>query len=402
MNVAFFIHTMGRGGAEMALVNLANSLSEQGQKVTLYPILNTGDLSKKLSNDVDFKPIFNLPNFIKKRNVNKTGTLIKGNDGLSLTSKLYAVLWRIFHKQISLVGSRKVGRHDVYISYLEGPTCKFVADLRTNERKIAWVHVDLSREKKSEIFFKNIEENRKNFDCFDDVVAVSTDVKRSLQEYLKINNDIHVIYNIYNVSEIISKSRLPLSDRKRDKLYDDKINIISVGRLTPQKGYDRLVSAISQIKKSNVDLYSKLNIIIVGDGEQEDSLLDLMNDYDVTDAIHLFGFTSNPYNFIAQSDVFISSSRTEGFSTVAVEATILGKYIVTTDCSGMKEILISKTQGCIFENSTQGIVESLEHIGQNIESIKSSSVDNNIEAYMNSLDDHLQLLLSHKESIKPQ
>lgn len=44
MNVAFFIHTMGRGGAEMALVNLANSLSEQGQKVTLYPILNTGDL----------------------------------------------------------------------------------------------------------------------------------------------------------------------------------------------------------------------------------------------------------------------------------------------------------------------------------------------------------------------
>lgn len=392
MNIAFFIHTMGRGGAEMALVNLANALTEQGENVTLYSILNTGNLSTKISGDVIYKPIFDLPSIVEKRNVNNTGTLIKGSNGLSNVAKFYAMMWRIFHKQISKIGSKKVGEHDVYISYLEGPTSKFVANLETNKRKIAWVHVDLNRERKSELFFRNQKENREHYNNFDEIVAVSDDVKKSLCNYLQIDKDVHVIYNIYNVEEIITKSTMPLSEKKKNSLDPTKINIVSVGRLSSQKGYDRLINAIRSLKDSNYDLYEHLNVVIIGDGELEIPLNNLIHELEVEDAISLFGFTDNPYNLISNSDLFISSSRTEGFSTVAVEATILGKYIVTTDCSGMREIISNDSQGKIFKNSTEGIEESLRFVISNIDMIRNGAVDNNIEDYINSLRDHEDLL----------
>ena len=64
----------------------------------------------------------------------------------------------------------------------------------------------------------------------------------------------------------------------------------------------------------------------------------------------LLGFQENPYPYIAASDGFICSSRSEGFSTVATESLILGKPIYTVDCAGMKELFGEYNCGIIVNN----------------------------------------------------
>ena len=75
------------------------------------------------------------------------------------------------------------------------------------------------------------------------------------------------------------------------------------------------------------------------------------------------GYSNNPYKFVKNSDIFVCASRIEGLSTVIVEATILEKVIVSTDCPGAKEILGDDNEcGMVVENDAVGIYEGLKAI----------------------------------------
>lgn len=78
--------------------------------------------------------------------------------------------------------------------------------------------------------------------------------------------------------------------------------------------------------------------------------------------VHLLGFKRNPYDFMVDSDVFICSSRAEGYSLVIAEAMILGLPIITTDCSGPNELVEKGKYGILVENSLNGIVSGIDLI----------------------------------------
>ena len=84
--------------------------------------------------------------------------------------------------------------------------------------------------------------------------------------------------------------------------------------------------------------------------------------------VTLLGYKKNPYKYIRNSDLFVCSSRAEGFSTVVSEAIILEKPIVTTECSGMRELLGDNSEyGIICENNTKALYESLLKVLSNKE-----------------------------------
>lgn len=390
--LAFFIHTMGRGGAEKALVNLLNNLPRNQYKITLYILINTGELIHDVPEDIEIISLINLPERFLNKNSTETGTLIKGNKkGLSIPAKIYGFIWRYFSNILFLFLKRKIGDHDLYISFLEGPTNKLVSKIKTDSAKIAWVHVDLSVEKKSELFFRSMEENRNHYAMFDHLVAVSDDVKKSLENYIEVNNSVSVLHNVYEIDEIISKSKEPLSQEETKYFSQEKINCISVGRLANQKGYDRLLEAINYLKKNDKKVLELFQINIVGDGEEYSNLLSKVEEYELSDVVRFVGFNANPYKLMKNSDVFISSSRTEGFSTVVVESVILGIPIYTTNCSGMEEILEGVPDSKLFENSTMGIVEMFIELHQSSKkgSLQHFSVDKfSIEK---TIDSHIRL-----------
>lgn len=74
----------------------------------------------------------------------------------------------------------------------------------------------------------------------------------------------------------------------------------------------------------------------------------------------MLGFQKNPYKYMSQADLFVCSSRAEGFSTVVTEALILGLPVVTTDCAGMRELLGDNEFGIVADNNDEAIYLALK------------------------------------------
>lgn len=109
--------------------------------------------------------------------------------------------------------------------------------------------------------------------------------------------------------------------------------IVAVGRLAPQKGFDILVSAMARVRGS-------WRLSIWGDGKDRPKLVRLIAGLGLQDRIHLPGYTSDPFQVMRDSSLFVMPSRHEGFGNVLVEALACQCQIVATDCPhGPREIL---------------------------------------------------------------
>ena len=85
------------------------------------------------------------------------------------------------------------------------------------------------------------------------------------------------------------------------------------------------------------------------------------------------GFVSNPYPYIKMADIIVCPSRYEGLSTVITEGLVLGKAIVTTDCSGMRELLGKSEYGIITDNSEEGLYNGIKQLMDNPVAIENIS-----------------------------
>ena len=104
----------------------------------------------------------------------------------------------------------------------------------------------------------------------------------------------------------------------------------------------------------------EFDVWIIGVGEEEEKLKKYIKDNRLQN-VKLLGYQQNPYKYIKKADFFVCSSITEGFSTVVSEAVILEKKIITTECSGMREILGENGEyGILVENSEEALYKALK------------------------------------------
>jgi glycosyltransferase involved in cell wall biosynthesis len=116
--------------------------------------------------------------------------------------------------------------------------------------------------------------------------------------------------------------------------------IVNVGRLTEQKNQRELIAAVSELKKDNVNC----RLVIIGEGELRDYLLNLAAALKVEKDVLLLGFQENPFKYVARSAVFVLSSLFEGFPNALAEAMAAGCPVVASDCiTGPREILAPGT-----------------------------------------------------------
>lgn len=126
-----------------------------------------------------------------------------------------------------------------------------------------------------------------------------------------------------------------MSDRLSEiKLSNSKINLLSIGRLTYQKGYDILLDAFSKIKNED------LHLTIVGVGEEKDNLIAQAVRLGLKNNVTFIPSTDNPYALMRNADVFISCSRWEGYPNVVIESIACGTPVLANDYpGGINEIL---------------------------------------------------------------
>jgi glycosyltransferase involved in cell wall biosynthesis len=117
--------------------------------------------------------------------------------------------------------------------------------------------------------------------------------------------------------------------------------ILAAGRLTRQKDFPTLLRAFAQLVRR-----TEARLIVIGEGEERDTVERLVEELGIADRVALPGFVANPYAWMKGARLFVLSSRWEGFGNVLAEALACGTPVVATDCpSGPRDILAGGTFG---------------------------------------------------------
>lgn len=177
------------------------------------------------------------------------------------------------------------------------------------------------------------------FKFADHIIVNSKDFEKSIK--LKFNLKSTCIYNPLDKKEIIKKAKV------KSKIFFDKkkINLINIGRFTDQKDQITLLKALEIIKHK-----VKFNLLIIGYGEEKNNLINYINQNNLNEKVKILPFQKNPYNLINSSDIFILTSVYEGLPNVLLEAQVLKKFIISTDCpTGPREILLNGNAGYLFK-----------------------------------------------------
>lgn len=328
IRILFFIEGLSGGGAEKVLKSLVNAMNTERFEITVATLFKE-KVKGELKDGINYKYCYENRNAL-------TTALMRAEAAAGLTYKLHLK-----------------GDYDIEVAYLECGATKIMAGSKNKKAaKVAWVHCDLS--KKTEDFEAFVNSTKRYYKKFDRVVCVSNDVKASFKSAYGDVPPAVTLYNCYNDSEILEKSKEPV----KLSCASDIPVCVAVGRLTSQKGFDRLLKTHRRLISEGI--FHKL--LILGDGEDKGVLDDYVNNNDLCDTVTLLGFKENPYPYIKAADVYVCSSRCEGFSTTVVESLILGTPVVTTDCAGMREILGDSEYGLITENSEDGIFEGMKKI----------------------------------------
>ena len=330
IKILFLINTLGGGGAERVLVNLVNNMDKSAFEITVVTMFADGVNRKLLVPEIHFLH----RNKLHIRGISKLIPFIPPD-----------LLYRYY------IGSDD---YDIVVAYMHGAPTKAVAGCSNRtSKKVAWLHYG-DPEKGS---FFNYWFNRKTaiqaYASMDAIVGVSNSVTKAFENYTGIRNITLTLYNTNDTERIIRMASMPLTESMRK----DHPIICTSGRLTRQKGFDRLILAVSKLRREDY----KFQIFIMGSGSEETKLKKLIVENGVKECVNLLGFCENPYNIMASSDLYISSSREEGLATVLTEALTLGLPVISTDVSGAKEVLGEQNEyGLVVDNSTEGIYWGLK------------------------------------------
>lgn len=330
----FLINDLGSGGAEKVLVNLVNHLDKRKYDITVRTVMNRGVNRQFLNPEVKYDSVFKIP----FRGINY----------------LYNLPKKFIYNKITK------GDFDIIIVYLHGILTKIVSHAPSTQKTINYLHFDMERTNFLKTF-PNHEKMISTMKSYNAIVAVSKSVKTSFIKMTGIKENLHVIYNTYDIKKIQQLAQEDIKDYELDK---KAIKICGIGSLNKRKAFDRTIRSLGKIKKENPNL--NFQFFILGQGEELSLLKELIKKFNLENQVFLCGYQTNPYKFLKNSNLFVSSSIGEGFATVVVESVILGTPVLTTRTSGMEEILGSNNEyGIVVENDEQSLHEKLRFLLNN-------------------------------------
>ena len=258
-------------------------------------------------------------------------------------------------------GKRRVYRARQYKKVEENFDCVIGYQMIANEvtivtlekipakRRILWLHGKKNFKDSDLKFYDDI------YSRADLIVSVSKDTEIRFKKLMpKCADKTITIHNFYDFDTIYSKADEPFDINK----VDDETVIVSTGRLSKEKGFDR----VPEVTKKLVDDGYNIKWYIAGDGDKRESIAADITEKGLKDHVILTGFITNPYPYVKQCDIYVQPSYTEGFCTSTMEAKILRRPVVTTDVPGMKEQFVNEYDGLIVESSVDGLYQGIKRI----------------------------------------
>ena len=342
--IVIFQPEMCIGGVERVLINLLEELNYNKYDITIV-LRNKSVWDKEIPEQVKVKYLF-------KNNPRKSGPII---------SRVYKygmiLLPGVFIRHIL-----KLDKYDIGVSFHE-PMMYFLKGIKN--KKISWIHTDYSvvenypevkeLKNKNGILSSLINKERNQlFGECDRIVCVAKSAIKGLENKANLNE--RMITYKYNLNDEVRIRRL--ANEKAEDISQECFNICSVGRFVEQKAFDRFIHLAERLKNKSL----KFKVYLIGDGPLKISLEEEIKKKRLQDYFVLTGYSENPYKYVAKCDLFVCSSLYEAFCTATTESIILGTPLVTTDCSGMRELVGDTNAGLIVENNEKDLAKKVEEV----------------------------------------
>lgn len=338
--IAIFAEKLYGGGVEKILQIVCRNFDYHCYDLTLYASREEDMPSGTYPEHLTIKYIFDRGNGLMAKMKNKFRLFIYYHFSPS-------IYYWLFIRQ----------RYDVGIAFIEGYATRFLSGAPTGMKKIGWVHIELDTFHWTDVAFRSRQEEVDCYQCLDRIVCVSQTVKNQVDALFCRPDVTKVVYNPIEKDKILAQSEEPLPAAYATRKHS--IRMVSLGTLNKRKSYDRLLVAVNRLMKNGCDV----ELMILGCGEEQDALKSYIAENGMEDAVYMVGFVHNPYPFVKSADIYVCSSYAEGYNTAVTEALILGKAVVSTEVSGIREQLGEHSDyGIVTENSIDGLYKGLQQM----------------------------------------
>lgn len=188
------------------------------------------------------------------------------------------------------------------------------------------------------------------------IIAVSENQAIELKKFVpSAKEKIIAIHNLTDVEGIRKKALEPIPE-----IFEkDKFNIVSVGRVSHEKGMDIAVRACAKLV---ADGYDNVRWWIVGDGPAMPEVKAAIEETAMQEHVFTVGMKSNPYPYIKKADLYVQPSRFEGNPMTIMEALILGQPVISTDNNGAKELIDNGITGIMCSINCEATASLVEKI----------------------------------------
>lgn len=362
--ILFMLINMNVGGTEKALLNMLDVIPKDKYDITILMLEKFGGFLNSIPSDIhveylqgynNIKDLLNEPPQFTALGLFKEGKIVKAFNIvlLHLISKIMhdrTIIFKYLSKDLPFIDRR----YDVAVAFA-GPMefiTYFVLDKIKAKTKIQWIHFDVTKIGFNQRFA------RKKFKKFDKIFVVSNEGKNKLVDQLPDLNE-----KTDALSNVISKELvIKLADEGPG--FTDGFNgtrILTVGRLAKEKGQDLTIPVLAKLKAQgyNVRWYC------VGEGNARAFYEQLIKRYGVENDYILLGADPNPYPFMKQCDIYVQSSRHEGYCITLSEAKCFNNPIISTSFTGAGEQIVNNQTGLIVDFDEQQVFTAVQQLLDN-------------------------------------
>ena len=337
--ILFIMPALPGGGAEKVLIDILKNMDQEKYELTLLLEYRDGVYTSSVPGNVEVISLYDKSNIWVER-------FHRGLGIIGCYHWFHSVVYRLAFR-----AELRNRRFDTIVSFMEGEAVRIHSYLAHKaKRNVSWVHIDFKKKHWSLDFFRNKRHELSCYSKMDEIIFVSDDARSSFLDIYRLDPQIcSVLYNLIDKDEI---NRLAAA-KEVDK---NKVTVCMVGRLNRQKRYDRALEAVRLLKGDGYDF----ELWILGVGELESKLKDLVQHLGVSEMCQFKGFVSPPYSYMKAADIFLNTSEAEGYPLVLCEALCLGLPVVATDITGAHEILEGSKYGLLVKEDINDIYLGLK------------------------------------------
>lgn len=352
---------LGGGGAEVALIELLNKLDYNKYEIKLLLLDTDEEYKYRLKKNIDIEYIKFDSNFLKR--------LVSG---YSFTSKVL--------KKLSI--NKYISYYDFIMNHLTN-NFNQIYDIAIDfygygyfltavlakkvhaQKKYSWVHDEKLG------WFESVYKYHNEIDKF---YGVSESVCKVLtNKYPDLKNKVEVFYNVVDIEGIKKKSSEFIPDE-----MTSEFNILTVGRLHEQKGYDIAIKAAALLKSKGI----AFTWYAIGSGRDEAKLKKLIATYRLENTFVLLGRKDNPYPYMKMCDLYVQPSRHEGYGLTVLEAKVLHKPIIVSNLQVFLEQISDDCNGVVADLNPTALATKIEWLYKNseareryVEKLKEENID---------------------------